>query len=393
MVDGGDRAVLDEVHAAPVMKKPARTRRPSEFCAGWRQPQPDTGAAEQQECIFSMTISGTKALRQHGKTMCFCCNVEELPDKIKQKKGKKHATRNLKALYQFEDKTAYNLFKVRLKTAGMDPKGEEGANPKRGRKPAEKKVADWAEAKAKRQTTQEPPDRKQKRKFRQEVLEDQRARASGAELDAPVDNGTGLPPAEFSDYSKALEAWCLRGSWGMCPKCQAMQPREFYEADLRRERKPELAKSQCKLCNAKRKHYVPKPEDVPKPLQDLTPEIISALSLLDVDVGDEVRSRDANGKPNGYRKKVKMIRFSWGEKSPKKKLRKLPHADKEKANAAYKHLMECTWARPVLQVLADALFCFPSAELAQDLGLEELRRHGSATADGGARSARCGSTC
>ena len=119
-----------------------------------------------------------------------------------------------------------------------------------------------------------------------------------------------------------------------------MQPREFYEADLKRERKPELAKSQCKLCNAKSKYCVPKPEDVPEQLQNLTPEIISALSLLDVDVGEEVRSRDAKGKPNGYRKKVKMIRFSWSEHAPKKKFRDVPHADREKAKAAYDYLMQ-----------------------------------------------------
>ena len=234
----------------------------------------------------------------------------------------------------------------------MEVDEERVRKPKRGRKPAEKKRADWAEAKAKRQTTQEPPDRKQKRKFRQEVLQDQRyaknlvfpgserrARGTGAELDAHLDNGTGLPPAEYSDYSKALESWCLRGSWGMCPKCQAMQPREFYEADLKRQRQPELTQSQCKLCSAKGKYFVPKPEDVPEPLQNLTPEIIKALSLLDVDVGPETRSHDAKGKPNGYRKKVKMIRFSWSKHAPKRKFRDLPHADRAKAKAAYDHLM------------------------------------------------------
>ena len=126
----------------------------------------------------------------------------------------------------------------------------------------------------------------------------------------------------------------------MCPKCQAMQPRELYEADLKREPKPELAPSQCKICSAKGKCCVPKPEDVPEALQNLTPEIISALSLLDVDVGAEVRSHDAKGKPNGYRKKVKMIRFSWSAHAPKTKFRNLPHADREKAKAAYDYLMD-----------------------------------------------------
>ncbi|CAK0799172.1 unnamed protein product [Prorocentrum cordatum] len=350
-----DAEVDKAVAAGPVVKRPAGHRGSSHFCIGWKQPQEGPDEVIQQDCVFSTSTPGAKVFRgRGGKKQCFCCDVDALPEKVKTVKGREYAMRYLRALHQFEDKTPYELFKTRVEKAGFEISEERVRQPKRGRKPAEKKVADWAEAKAKRQSTLEPPDRKQKRKFRQEVLEDQRhaknlvfpgserrARASGVELDAPVGNGTGLPPAEYSDYSKALEAWCLRGSWGMCPNCQVLQPREFYEADLRRERKPELAQSQCKRCSAKRKHYAPKPEDVPKPLQDLTPEIISALSLLDVDVGDEVRSRDANGKPNGYRKKVKMIRFSWSEKSPKKKLRKLPHADKEKAKAAYKHLLEC----------------------------------------------------
>ncbi|CAK0887026.1 unnamed protein product [Prorocentrum cordatum] len=349
-----DAEVDDAVAAGPVVKKPAGQRGSSDFCIGWKQPQEGSDEVIQQDCAFSTSTPGAKVRRgRGGKKHCFCCDVDALPEKVKNVKGRESAMRYLRALHQFEGKTPHDLFKTRVEKAGFEIPEDRVRQPKRGRTPAEKKVADWADARAKRQTTQEPPDRKQKRKFRQEVLEDQRyaknlvfpgserrERASGAELDAHLDNGTGLPPAEYSDYSKALEAWCLRGSWGMCPKCQAMQPREFYEADLRRERKPELAKSQCKLCNAKRKHYVPKPEDVPKPLQDLTPEIISALSLLDVDVGAVVRSHDAKGKPNGYRKKAKMIRFSWSEHAPKKKFRNVPHADREKAKAAYDYLMD-----------------------------------------------------
>ena len=62
--------------------------------------------------------------------------------------------------------------------------------------------------------------------------------------------------------------------------------------------------------------------------------------MLDVDVGAEVRSHDAKGKPNGYRKKVKMIRFSWSAHAPKKKFRNVPHADRAKAKAAYDYLMD-----------------------------------------------------
>ena len=114
-----------------------------------------------------------------GKERCFCCDVEALPERIKTVKGKADAMRYLRALHEFDDKTSYNLFKARVETAGMTVEEERVRQPKRGRKPAEKKRADWSEAKAKRQTAQEPPDRKQKRKFRQEVLEDQRYSEEG----------------------------------------------------------------------------------------------------------------------------------------------------------------------------------------------------------------------
>ena len=74
-----------------------------------------------------------------------------------------------------------------------------------------------------------PPPKKARREYRSAVLEDQRyakkmvlgqqaprrQRATEAEMEEIPDPSTGLPPAAFSELSKGLESWCLRGSWGL----------------------------------------------------------------------------------------------------------------------------------------------------------------------------------
>ena len=84
----------------------------------------------------------------------------------------------------------------------------------------------------------------------------------------------------------------------MCSECQALQPRPMHQSDMYGDPKPEISAKQCKFCKGKRKHYVPKPEDVPEKLIGLSDEAINALRPLDVDVGPEERSTD-NGSEVG----------------------------------------------------------------------------------------------
>ena len=58
----------------------------------------------------------------------------------------------------------------------------------------------------------------------------------------------------------------------------------MHQIDLKGDPKVEIPMSQCRFCKAKRKHYVPQPNDVPEELRDLTEEAIHALKPLDVDV-------------------------------------------------------------------------------------------------------------
>ena len=142
-----------------------------------------------------------------------------------------------------------------------------------------------------------------------------RAREAGDALSARVDNECLLPAASSSEVAAGLQRWCKEGSWGMCPKCGVLQPRPLREADLTNEARPEIMAYECRRCKAKRPHMVPKPDDVPEPLQGLSPEIVEALRPLDIDVGEEVRAGTGS-----YRKKVRMITFSWALQSVDSKI-------------------------------------------------------------------------
>ena len=80
---------------------------------------------------------------------------------------------------------------------------------------------------------------------------------------------------------------------------------------------------------------VPRPQDVPTPLRDLDPLVVKALRPLDIDVGPEVRAGTG-----GYRKKVRMITFSWCLQSVDAKLRRLPSKQlRRSANNAFRYLL------------------------------------------------------
>ena len=89
-----------------------------------------------------------------------------------------------------------------------------------------------------------------------------------------------LPAASYSRESIALQKWCLRGAWGVCPTCNILQARPWTSACL---------------------------EDVPEPLLSLSEAAAAALRLLDFDLGPESCA------DHGYRKHVRMIRFSCGQ--------------------------------------------------------------------------------
>ena len=77
------------------------------------------------------------------------------------------------------------------------------------------------------------------------------------------------------------------------------------------------------------------------PLRGLSEEAIEALRPVDVDVGPISRSTTYYGKPNGYRQKTQMIRFSYAAKAPKRKIRRIEDDDmRARAHDAYQYLRQ-----------------------------------------------------
>ena len=124
--------------------------------------------------------------------------------------------------------------------------------------------------------------------------------------------GTGLPPATESSRAHALELYVTTGSWGICEVCHLRQPRKCVPATFDRAPSPTIKggkQGECWRCRAstKRDYYVPKLEDMPADLRDLSEAAAAALSPLEIDTGPEIRSKSSLG----FRQHAKMITFSW----------------------------------------------------------------------------------
>ena len=326
------------------------SERPSNFCAGFG------GAA----CVFSTRAPGGRTACRKGARRCALCSEDEFGKALSTPRGRGSLTRILKALALQGQES--NPLQQALRRVGLwapDCLAEFGAKasqPKRSKAPARVDKAAvtqerWASCKRRREANGGRPDAKRLKAYRASVLDDQRrakkqffpdaprrARESGDALLALVPNDCDLPPASASFEGIGLQNWCEKGAWGMCPSCFELQPRRLLEKDLQGGAQPELPASACRRCRAQHPHYVPRKADVPEPLRDLPPEVVQALRPLEVDVGPEVRAD--NG---GYRKKVRMISFSWCAKRVKDKVRALrPDAVRRQAKKALKYLLACS---------------------------------------------------
>ena len=165
-----------------------------------------------------------------------------------------------------------------------------------------------------------------------------------------AENDCGLPAANQFPESAAIEAWCKFGSWAMCVRCHAIQPRPLQPNDAVRVAKTTVTAKACHYCKhgetllrsrfappAERqipRYYVPQPDDVPRPLRNLPASVLQALRPLDIDCGAYDRVL------HGYRAHSAMIRFSWAASDVQKKIVALPtNAERQLAKKAYKYLM------------------------------------------------------
>ncbi|CAE7448919.1 pif1, partial [Symbiodinium pilosum] len=105
------------------------------------------------------------------------------------------------------------------------------------------------------------------------------------ELNAKIDdkafNDSGLPAAHVTSTAAAIERWCKEGSWSFCSNCHLLRPRHLKEADVARTAAP--CTSTCPSCEKQPAPWVPKVDDVPEPLRNLSRDVAMALRPLDVD--------------------------------------------------------------------------------------------------------------
>ena len=168
-------------------------------------------------CIFSSSTPGAPARVADSASLCIWCD----PDKLAaaEIRGKNGAAAQLRYFWEHcheayakADRTLRGLFgddyAATYFAAGR------GAN------------ADWTEALKKRKLRTQAPEEEAaaRRKYRKLVLDDRKkvqnsffpgtaARQDRGRGDVvPEEVGPPLPPANYSDLSRGLESWCLRGS-------------------------------------------------------------------------------------------------------------------------------------------------------------------------------------
>lgn len=341
------------VHQKPAGKRTGNPKRKGNVC-------PADG------CCFNTSSPGKgAALKKRQVGTCMFCSQESCLNALATAQGRGNMTRSLKKFYSFKDVKPEVLERALAnleqwapgrveefrQKAAVAKRSKPQASRAEARKQKEEAAAEqWTACKASRQPALLRTDVQALKSYRAAVLADQRwatknfypeaprrPRGAGEELVAPVDNDCSLPPAFTSEQAVGLQRWCQEGAWGMCPNpaCHLLQPGKLNQRDLSSAAQPLIAPSACRRCSqAKRPHVVPQPEDVPEALRNLDPKAVAALRPVDIDVGPEVRSGTG-----GYRKKVRMITFSWSLKSVDEKIRALqPKALRRSAKTAVQYL-------------------------------------------------------
>ena len=139
-----------------------------------------------------------------------------------------------------------------------------------------------------------------------------------------------------SQRAQRFREWCLQKSWRMCGQCGRMVP-QVYKAQhaAGRDRAPaELAA--CKHCQTEGRqgYWAPLPQDQPKRLRKLPPQVLEALRPLRIHAGPEQRA------PRGYAVHGDMLRFSFKAESVREQIAQLPEKERRKAKKARKRLLK-----------------------------------------------------
>ena len=322
--------------------------------------------AANPRCRFSRASEGTAVeltKKPRRQQQCAFCSAATMASACASPVGRGNLSCSMKTFHAWKQQGRGEIFDAAMERvrqwqpeeANRIAKAAEAPQRKTAAQKAVRQEEEWTAAKDKRRATAAAATSARKRAYRAEVVEDRRValkrfwpdaprqkRARTEELDQAVSNDSGLPAATHSELSAGLRRWCERGAWGACPECGILQARPLHQQAITRKstQPPTVAKSLCKRCCSQQQPYVPKPEDVPEPLRDLSAEILAALRVLEVDVGPEERATNAYGLETGYRKHGKMLRLSWADRAIKQKIAEDlgDRTARRKARAAYRFL-------------------------------------------------------
>lgn len=323
-------------------KRPAGAQSPSHFCEGYRA----AGSRVHEACTFSTSTRGAPA-QWSKEGRCLLCDSERLKQAAASSSGLKGLVPILKKLFIWPEQVGKAVARIRelvpekaddLELRAKQPIRRRCRDPQGEAQDPDRK---WDEAVSARMSSRKRLSAEEVEGYVAVCRKRQRRTAKKfcpGVPDLPRNNAkpqsTGIEGARRSELSKGLEAYCLRGSWGICGVCRVLQPRDLRELDIARTLPPILPKSACLHCHRQRMHFVPKPNDVPEPLRDLTLDIVMALRPLTIDVGPEWRSA-----AGGYRKHQRMIRFAWSERHVCDQIEDLPsQGECAKARAALRFL-------------------------------------------------------
>ena len=349
MIEEGLATDSDEPEDAPPapMKRPAaRKAKRCEQCVG---------SSREEPCKFSTTIAGQPARAQssRGESTCVFCSRQTFERAAGSPKSKLvQMLKKIHALDPANSQRAVHQIEAWFGTERADfYRGKLGLPPVKSEWPELLQHRQLARASLDENEveTYEAAVRADRRQVRRKVLcpeykgkhgtkaQDEREVKKVTSKCGPLSdvaaNDAGLP-APADAQARMLEHWCKRGSWAMCEKCHAMQPRNLEPGDLKKVAGATVSAKACAYC--KLGERVPQPEDIPVPLRGLAPEVLEALRPLEVDTGPEVRA------PNGYRNHMAPMTFAWAPTTVEKKIKALDtHEARVAARAALKHLLRC----------------------------------------------------
>ena len=129
--------------------------------------------------------------------------------------------------------------------------------------------------------------------------------------------------------SEDLSFWMAHASWTKCDKCSSLQGNKLYPKFRNR---PTINNVKDCGCSSGR-YIIPKYDEIPNVLKNLSIVEIAALRPFDVHLGDYFIDR------HGYRKKGGMFRLTWSKQSVSEKIALLDPESRRRCAIAYQFLM------------------------------------------------------